>query len=58
MPMSPMVAIKAYIESNGGRKVESRELIDFKKVCTEAEWAEFGAMAAKNMGETIEPKQA
>lgn len=40
-----MADLKRFFESNGGRAVSSRELIEFKHSCTEAEYNAYVAAA-------------
>jgi hypothetical protein len=45
--MSIMAAIKRFMETGGNPPCSGRELIEFKKACTEEEWLSYGQGAAK-----------
>ena len=58
--MTKTVAIKNFLEEGAnGRKVETKELMEFKKSCTPAEWDKAAEDAAKALGVKLdEPKEA
>ena len=49
--MTATMAIKNYLErSPNGRKVETAELLAFKRACTTEEWKAMGKDAAEALG--------
>lgn len=52
MEMNRMQAIRAFFEADGGRKIDGKELIEFKKVDPDG-LQELATMAAAALGVTL-----
>ena len=49
--MTPTIAIKSFLEAPpNGAKVQTNELLEFKKSCTKEEWNKMGKDAAEAIG--------
>ena len=52
-PMSRIHVLRSFFEQGTDRKVESTELMQFFKACTQEERQEFATDAAKQLGLTL-----
>ena len=56
--MTAAKALKMFLEDGPlGVKTTARDMLDFKKACTPAEYIEFGRQACEALGEPYEPPE-